>query len=279
MDFPAFYNELGDFAQALVILVLALAAHGVVMAVRAVTGRLMAARHNRKIPKARTIVSLVSSVLIFVIYFSAVGGALTELGVPVGAYIASASIIGLAIAFGSQGVVQDVVSGVTIIFTDLFDVGDMVEIGGQVGTVDRLGMRFTVLRNAFGAEVFVPNRTITNVINYPRGYLRCLADVTLSADAETAKQMETVVRQIATATYEQFPGILVTPPDDEGLIVTSSGRTFLRLKFRIWPGRGSPIETNFKQEALQALKALDPAYADWMIAVNYEIEEKRPRSE
>lgn len=276
MGFLEFYDDLNDASQALAALGLAVGAHLIVMAVRSLTRRIMEARVHAKLPKARTVISLISSILIFAIYFGAIGVALGEVGVPVGAYLASASIIGLAIAFGSQGVVQDVVSGVTIIFTNLFDVDDMVEIGGQIGTVDRLGMRFTVLRNAFGAEVFVPNRTITNVINYPRGYLRCLADVTLSSDPELSSRMEAVVRQIATATYEQFPGILVTPPDDEGITTTASGRRFLRLKFRIWPGRGLPIETNFKQEALQSLKGLDAAYADWMIAVNYEIEQKRP---
>ncbi|MDA0241196.1 MAG: hypothetical protein O3A84_14380 [Proteobacteria bacterium] len=46
----------------------------------------------------------------------------------------------------------------------------------------------------------------------------------------------------------------------------------MRLKFRIWPGRGGPIETVFKQELLQALKAIDPTYQDWMISVSYEVE-------
>ncbi len=58
-------------------------------------------------------------------------------------YLASASIMGLAIGFGSQGLVQDVVTGVTLVFSDLIDVGEMVEISGQTGIVRSIGMRFT----------------------------------------------------------------------------------------------------------------------------------------
>lgn len=271
-----FYENLDDALQILAILGGALGAHGIVYVIRRATNRIMVARLHGPLTKARTITSLVSSTLIFVIYFSAFGGALSELGVPIGAYFASASIIGLAVAFGSQGLVQDVMGGVTIILTDLFDVGDMVDISGQVGIVQRLGMRFTVLRNAFGAEVFVPNRTITNVINYPRGYVRCLCDVTLDPNSEKSAKMESAVRDLANAAFDQFPGILLTPPDDEGILQTASGRRFLRLKFRVWPGRGGPIETNFKAEVVQALKVVDPDYADWMVAVNYEIERKEP---
>ncbi|MFC1601538.1 hypothetical protein ACFL34_04240 [Candidatus Sumerlaeota bacterium] len=48
----------------------------------------------------------------------------------------------------------------------------------------------------------------------------------------------------------------------------------MRIKFRIWPGRGTPIENVFRMEVLQAFKKIDPDYADWMVSINYEVEEK-----
>lgn len=266
------FQSLANNHRTASILVLAIGAHLLVYVIRRLTTRVMVSRFDRSYSKVRTFASLASSVAIFAIYFSAIGFILTELGISVTTYLASASIIGFAVAFGSQGMVQDVVTGVTILISDLFDVGDMVEISGQTGLVQRLGMRFTILANPLGAEVFIPNRSITNVIAYPRGYVRCLADITLSEDSETADLMETRIRQIVTATGEQYPGLLRMPPDYEGRHTTSSGRTYLRVKFRIWPGRGGPIETTFKQEILQALKSVDPNYSDWMVAINYEVE-------
>lgn len=276
MNLYEYYLTLEETLRPFLIIVLAVGVHLVVYAVRRAANWIMSLQFKGPLTKTRTITSLVSSTLVFVIYFGAIGVALSELGVPIQAYFASASVVGLAIAFGSQGLVQDVMSGLTIVFTGLFDVGDMVELGGQTGVVQRLGMRYTVMTNAFGAEVYIPNRSITNVVSYPRGYIRCLADITLSNDRELLPNMEAAVRDLANGFHEQFPGILMTPPDIEGINRTSSGRQFIRLKFRIWPGRGTPIETNFRQEVVQVLKQFDSEYADWKVAINYEVEQKQP---
>lgn len=194
-------------------LAVAVAAHLLVVIVRRTGSHIIETDHPRSISKVKTLASLVSSIAVFTLYCGAVGFALAEFRVPVSAYIASASVIGLAVAFGSQSIVQDVVTGVTILFADLFDLGDMIEIGGQTGIVRRFGMRFTVLESSLGAEVIVPNRTITSVISYPRGYVRCIADITLDADTATADTMEESVRRIVESAHEQYPGILRTPPD------------------------------------------------------------------
>lgn len=270
------FREFGVASRLGLILGAAIAAHLAVLIIRSASRRVLEAKLHRRLSKARTVMTLVSSIAVFALYFGAIGFALSELGISVTAYFASASIIGLAVAFGSQGLVQDVVMGLTIIFSDLFDVGDMVEIGGQTGIVRRLGMRFTVLVNAFGSEVHIPNRSVTNVINYPRGYIRCIADITLSNDEELANAMEVRVQQIASGFGEQFPGILITAPHYEGRHSTSAGRRFLRVKFRIWPGRGSLIENEFRKEVFDSLKKLDEKYIEWMIAVSYEVE-RRPQ--
>ncbi len=258
------------------IAVVAVAAHFAVRIVRLASTWVMALATHRTYAKARTVTGLITSILIFVLYFGALGWALSELGVSLTAYFASASIIGLAVGFGSQGIVQDVMTGMTIVLTDQFDVGDMIQIGDNVGIVQTVGMRFTVLQNAMGAEVLIPNRSIANVINYPRGYVRIHADVTLSADEAQAAAMEEAARAMTASVIEQFAGIFRAPAEVMGRFETTSGRRYLRIKFRIWPGRGVPIETAFKQELMQSLKKIDPDYADWMVAVAYEVEKARP---
>lgn len=249
-------------------------AHVMVLVIRRLSEKVLTARLSSSFSKIKSIVSLVSSIFVFVLYFSALGLVLKEFGVSLTAYFASASIIGLAVGFGSQGLVQDVMTGLTVLFSDIFDVGDMVEISGQSGIIKSIGMRFTVLTNSMGAEVFIPNRTIANVVNYQSGYVRCLADITLSKDPVHAEQMKEVVPALMHAVYEQFPGIVLTEPSIEGTLETGSGKKFIRIKFRLWPGRTGLIETTFKQEILQVFKAIDSSYADWMVAVNYEVEEK-----
>jgi small conductance mechanosensitive channel len=256
------------------IVAIVVGAHLTVIFIRRFGKRLMHAWPRPSLSKVRSLASLFTSITIFAVYFAAFGLVLKEFGVSLTAYLASASVMGLAIGFGSQGLVQDVVTGLTLIFSNLFDVGDMVEISSQTGIVRSIGMRFTILENYFGAEIFIPNRTITNVVNYPRGYIRCLLDITLSPDSDLANRMEKAITPVVSSAFEQFPGILLTPPSVEGRIKTSSGKEFLRVKFRIWPGRGTTIETTLKQEIVQLLKGIDPTYGEWMVTVNYEVEKK-----
>ncbi len=258
----------------LIIIAVVIVVHLLVLVLRRLSRRIMIALPRSSFAKVRTISSLLTSIVIFILYFFAVGFVLKEFGVSLTAYLASASVLGLAIGFGSQGLVQDVVTGLTLIFSDLVDIDDMVEISGQTGVVENISMRFLVLKNHLGAQVFIPNRTITSVINYRRGYVRCLVDITLPGEEDVAEQMLNKVTPIITSAFEQFPGIFITQPSPEGQFETHSGKEFFRFKFRIWPGRGSVLETILKQEIVQSLKEIDPAYADWMVAVSYEVEKK-----
>jgi small conductance mechanosensitive channel len=211
------------------------------------------------------------------LYFFAIGLILREFGVSLTAYLASASVVGLAIGFGSQGIVQDVVTGLTFIFSDLIDVGDLVEVSGQTGVVKAITMRFVELQNAMGAVVFIPNRTINNVINYPRGYIRCIVDITLRGEEATRSAVESAALTKMSQVQQQFPGICVAAPSSEGRIKFDSGKEILRIKFRIWPNRQQPIETNFYQELIAAIARIDFDYMPWMVAISYEVEKRVAR--
>lgn len=254
------------------------ATHLLVMLLRRAAANIARNSSSRRYRKLRSLATVVTSAVVFSLYFAAFYLVLREFtDVSLTAYFASASIIGLAVAFGSQGIVQDVVTGLTLIFSDLIDVGDLVEISGQTGFVRSISMRFVEIENALGAAVFIPNRTIGNVVNYPRGYVRCLVDVSLHGDAERRDEMLDEAAGLMAGFAEQFPGICVAPPSVEGRYRLESGKEFCRLKFRIWPGRGGPIETAFVQELVAAMRRIDDEYQPWMVAVTYEAEAKRSR--
>jgi small conductance mechanosensitive channel len=258
-----------SFYRLPLILAAALAAHLATVLVRKASRRLLRSRLSSE-TKARTVTGFATSVIVFAIYFAAFGFVLAELGISLTTYLASASILGLAVSFGSQGVVQDVITGLTLVFSDLLDVGDMVEIGGQVGIVESVSMRFTVLINFSGARVYVPNRSITNVINYPSGYIRAYMDVTLPASA--AGDIDNRLERLAQSAYAQYPGILLIPPTIEGRVATTSGDSYMRIKFRIWPGQGAILEGPVAGAVMQTMKQLEPGYERWMVSVHYRSE-------
>ena len=275
-SFSKLISGLESWQRLLLVISVAVICHILVLLIRSTSTNWLELSSQNKRRKVSSLITLISSSLVFSFYFAAIGVVLTEFGVPIGTYIASASIIGLAVGFGSQGMVQDVVSGLTTIFSNVFDVGDMVEISGQVGIVRFIGLRFLEIENSYGAKVLIPNRSVTNVINYRRGYIRCIVDVTIPKTEDETVSALSIQRIIALSkgVHEQFPGILLTLPSIEGEKQTTAGRKFLRIKFRIWPGRGAPIEDSFKKEIVQEMKAIDTEYQDWMVAVYYEVETK-----
>lgn len=223
----------------------------------------------RRYPTAATLVTLVASVLLFLVYMVGLGWVLSQFGASLTTYLATASVLGLAIAFGSQGLVQDMVIGLTLLFSDILDVGDMVEISGQVGRVDSLGLRFTTLINFQGQRVYVPNRNITLVGRYRRGALRAYVDVLVIPEVDAEAVRETV-RRVVAGVHRQFSAIVLTSPEQQGLSEPDeTGFRYLRTKLRLWPGQQVVVETAFRQRVLHALRALDPSYADWMVTVTY----------
>ncbi len=262
------------------IVIVALIAHVVVRIVRWISDWMVIKAHAQKNafgfvsqqPKFLTITRLVVSGIIFFIYFFGIGLILQECGVNLTAYLASASVIGLAISFGSQGLVQDIVTGLTVIFVDAMDVGDMVEIVGTavvVGRVEEIGLRFTRLVNIYDQNVFIPNRTIANVSRYPQGGVAAFADVQVPAGADPQK-VAALVSEIASGMGRQFGAIILGEPETGPIEpAREGGWTYFRVHFKIWPGQGALIEVTFRQQVLKAMREIDPNYAEWQVPVTY----------
>ncbi|HUG40630.1 MAG TPA: mechanosensitive ion channel domain-containing protein [Longimicrobiales bacterium] len=264
-------------ARILVIAALAALAHIVLRAGHAGADRLMAppntdpGRVHRvaalRHPKVATLLSLAASTLTFAIWFVAVGLMLGALDINLTAYFATATVIGLAIGFGSQGLVQDVVIGLTLIFTDAVDVGDMVEVSGQVGRVERVGLRFTTLTNFLGQTVFIPNRNIAVVGRYRRDVVRAFVDVQLPAGAD-ADDVAAHLHRLARGLRAQHPTAIVSEPDLVGeREAEPAGWRYIRLRFRLWPGQQALVEPGFRQRVVAYMRTLDEGYADWMVTV------------
>lgn len=223
-------------------------------------------------PKFVTLLHLLTNTITAIVYFFAVGMILQECGVNLTAYLASASVIGLAVSFGSQGLVQDVVIGLTLIFSDVMDVGEMVEIAGTVvvvGRVEDIGLRFTKLINIYNQTIFIPNRTISNVSRFPDDGLFAYADIRLPQSVDKDKVIE-AIEVGAQSTWGQFNAIiLVKPVVCPVQLSHEGGWNFVRVQFKIWPGQGNLIETVFRQQMVSAMKVFDQNYAEWQVAVTY----------
>jgi len=274
------HHESSTGTRLLLIVALAVLAHVMVRLVRRTSEWIINKSQAQKYPlgfvtqqpKFITLTRLIASGATFAIYFIAIGLILQEFGVYLTAYLASASVVGLAISFGSQGLVQDMVIGLTLIFSDVMEAGDLVEVAGVttvIGRVEEIGLRFTRLINFYSQEVFIPNRTIANVSRFPHGGVYAYADIQLPAGADPQKTILTIAN-VARGMWRQFGAIILGEPVI-GPVETAEGGgwSFVRVHFKIWPGQGNLIETTFRQQMVSAMKAFAANYADWQVPVTY----------
>jgi small conductance mechanosensitive channel len=263
-----------EIRKILIILLIAICGHVIALIVKGIHRRIIKKTHNRRKTKWLSLSSLALSILVFMIYFIAFGQILNEFNISLTTYFASASIIGLAVAFGSQGIVQDVVTGVTLVFSDLLDIGDLVEIGGQTGYVENIAMRFVTIQNANQANIYIPNRSISNVINYSKGNIHYFVDVRVPQKNDQIQMIHKIISEMV-ANYETlYPSYFIAKTTIENTEYSKDEKQLIRIIFKLWPSRYGLIEGNFKQELLSRIKEQEPSFMDWMLSCAAEISKK-----
>jgi small conductance mechanosensitive channel len=152
--------------------------------------------------RAKTLLSLVRSigiVVIIVLMFFMVLGAL---GINLGPLLAGAGVIGLAVSFGAQSLVKDVISGLFILFENQYGVGDVIRLDASVsGAVERMTLRVVVLRDVHGVVHIVPNGEIKRVSNLTRTWARAVLDVGVGYREDADRVME-VLREVGRELQE-----------------------------------------------------------------------------
>lgn len=142
--------------------------------------------------RAETLGAMVRYVLVFAILAVASMTVLRELGIDIGPVLAAAGIVGLAVGFGAQSLVKDVISGFFILVEDQIRVGDVVEISGKSGVVERVSLRTTVLRDLSGNVHYVPNGQINVVTNMTKEYSRYVFDIGVAYRENVDEVMEVI---------------------------------------------------------------------------------------
>ena len=140
--------------------------------------------------RERTLLTLLKNAAIIVIIVITMMFVLSEIGIDIAPLIASAGVLGLAIGFGAQKLVQDIITGVFIQFENAINVGDIISLGGTTGTVERLTIRSVSLRDLQGVFHIIPFSSVDMVSNYMRGFAYYLCDmgVAYRENVEDAKQ-------------------------------------------------------------------------------------------
>ncbi len=168
--------------------------------------------------------------------------------IDIGPILAGAGILGLAISFGAQSLVKDVISGFFILLENQFGIGDIVEAAGKSGTVEKMTLRVVVLRDVYGVMHVIPNSEIKVVSNTTRGWSRAVVDVSVGRDVDIDRAIDVVRDEAARFSNDsKWKHDLDGPVEVLGVESVSDSSVTIRSLIRTRPGSQWSVGREFRR--------------------------------
>lgn len=216
---------------------------GVERAHAVLPGRNEAARFDQR---RRTLSTVLKSSLVALVWLTAIISVIGELGVNLGAFVATATIIGGALAFGAQTLVRDLIAGFFMIAEDQYGVGDLVDVGAATGVIERVSLRVTKLSDEQGRVWYLPNGQITRVANLTQGNGAAAVDITVPI-TEDLEVVGARLVEIARAVRSdaQVGSLMVGEPQFVGVEELHPDEAVLRVVLPCRPAAQAPVRRAF----------------------------------
>lgn len=202
-----------------------------------------------------TLAKLFKSIVSYVLYFVAIISSLDMVGFSVTTIIAGAGVASLAVAFGAQSIVQDLMSGIFIVLENQYAVGEYVMIDDMRGKVKEIGMKTTKIETWDGELLIIANGSIGRVINYSRAPQRGYAEVGIAYEEDIAAATA-VIQAACDRVGALHKDELDTLPMVQGVTALADSAVVIRTHFTIWDWNSKPvIERELRKEIKEALEA------------------------
>lgn len=211
---------------------------------------------ERQRQRVGTIGSLLRSVVTFTVGTMATLTVMALVGIPLGPLLASAGVAGVAIGFGAQSLVKDFLAGIFMILEDQYGVGDVIDTGEAIGTVEEVTLRITRLRDADGVTWYVRNGEVIRIGNKSQGFSTALVDMPVSY-AENTERVLALIRAAAEAmgTDPEWEDRLVEPPQVLGVETISGATMTIRTIAHCTPGENFAVQRELRERIKDALDA------------------------
>jgi small conductance mechanosensitive channel len=209
---------------------------------------------ERRRQRAETMGSVLKHIASIIILGTAVLTVLERLTIPIAPLLTSVGIVGVAIGFGAQELVKDFIAGMFMLLEDQYGVGDVIDAGAAVGTVEAVTLRITRLRDADGRVWYVRNGTITRVGNESQGWSRATVDVPVAYTSDVP-----AVRDLLKATVEEmwedpdFRSVIVEEPQVWGIEQISDTSVIFRISAKTLPSKQAEIARELRIRVKTAL--------------------------
>ena len=219
-------------------------------------GRITGTTDERHLARVKTMGSVLTNAVDIIVVLLVLLTVMRVLAIPLEPVLAASGIGGIALAFGAQSLIKDYISGMLMIFEDQFGVGDLIDTGEVVGTVEEVGLRVTRLRDAGGQIWYVRNGEILRIGNQSQGWSTGLADVPIASTEDPARAIE-VLRAMVKDMYadERFAGVLLEEPNVAGVNEVRAGATTIRIFAKTAPNQHWGVQRELLERGVQALHA------------------------
>jgi len=202
--------------------------------------------------RASTLGQILRSLVMVIVYGAAAIRVVDILGWDVGPFLAGAGILGVALGFGAQTLVRDVIAGVFVLIEDQYAVGDLVEVNGRAASVERISVRSTVLRDFNGYLYFVPNGAMKIVVNRSRGWNRQAIDVQIPLEENVDQALEVCHRTVEGLNADaHWAPRLLDPIAVWGVEALGGREAQIRIVLRTRPGADGPETARELRRRLQ----------------------------
>ncbi|WP_232698020.1 mechanosensitive ion channel family protein [Brevibacillus daliensis] len=210
--------------------------------------KVFTSRHGNRIQleqrRIDTMRVLINNVVSYSIYFIALLIALKQVGIDLQPVLVSAGVLGLAVGFGAQSLVKDVITGFFIIFEDQFAVGDVVTINNVTGTVMVIGLRITKLKSWTGEVHIFPNGTIQQVTNFSIQNSLAVIDISVAYE-EDIEHVEQILKEVIANMDNEIEDILSTP-QVLGLQALGPSEVIIRVTAECKPNTHVPVSRKIR---------------------------------
>lgn len=212
-------------------------------------------RENKRLPihgrRMTTVGKLMKNVASYVVYFIVAMLILSEFGINLGPLLAGAGVLGLAIGFGAQSLVKDIITGFFIVLEDQFAVGDIIQTGQFKGTVEMIGLRTTRIQSWTGELHIIPNGMINEVTNFSINNSLAVLDISIALEEEVDRALE-VIRYTMISLQDDN---LVNAPEVLGIQAIAPTGVTVRVIAECLPNTHPIVSRKLNMEIKKALDA------------------------
>jgi small conductance mechanosensitive channel len=208
---------------------------------------------DRSQQRFKTVASVLTSAVAVIVWVVAVVSILDEVGVNVGGFVAVGGLIGGGLAFGAQNLVRDFLAGMFVLLEDQYGVGDVVDLGVAQGTVERVSLRATRLRDADGRVWHVPNGQVVRVGNLSQEWAQAIVDVPIDREVEPSEAMALISGVTSDVAAGPLADKVLDTPKLLGVESFADDRFVVRVTVKTQPAAQWEVMRALRVELLRAL--------------------------